>query len=69
MFRIGINTFAVYTVGQPMRYVMYIAFCTNTSIISSMSYTLPGHHDPSSGKPLATFELLCPGTQFIMGYV
>ena len=33
MFRIGINTFAVYTVGQPMRYVMHIAFYTNTSII------------------------------------
>ena len=68
MFRIGINTFAVYAVGEPMRYVMYIAFCTNTSIISSMYCTLPGHYDPSSGKPLDTFKLLYPGTQFIMGY-
>ena len=66
--RIGINTFAVYTIGQPMRYVMYTTFCTNTLIISSMSCTLPGYIDQSSGKPLDTFKLLNPGTQFIMGY-
>ena len=45
-----------------MRYVMYIAFCTNISIISSMFCTLPGHNDSSSGKPLDTFKLLNPGT-------
>ena len=33
MFRIGIDTFAVYAIGQPMRYVAHIAFYTNTSII------------------------------------
>ena len=33
MFRIGINTFAVYAVGQPMRYDVHFAFYTNTSII------------------------------------
>ena len=68
MLRIGIYTFVVYTVGQPMRYVLHIAFCTNTSIISSMYCTLLGYIDPSSGKPLDTFKLLKAGTQLIMGY-
>ena len=68
MLRIGINTFAVYTVGQPMRYVMYTAFCTNTLIISSMSCILSGYIDQFSGKPLDTFKFLYPGRQFIMGY-
>ena len=65
--QIGINTFAVYTVGQPLGYVAHIIFYKNFDY-SSKFCILVGHHDPSSGKPLDTFKLLYPGTQFIMGY-
>ena len=54
--RIGVYTFTIQAVGQPMRYVADVIFYILWLSIQVLS--IFGHHDPSSGKPPGHFQVL-----------